>query len=410
MEHAVSSLLFPAQPVAERPLRKLLGLLSRPAVSTEVASQLPSLLADRPFPRLVAVHQLEPLYRHHLLRAGHRFEDVFAPTPGINQSPVPEFEPIARDYYVRRRVIRELFLALAGAGISRVVAVKGAALQDLYPSPALRWMVDVDLVLGSEAEVRLASEPLEKLGWRPGPSEVGAVWRHESGLLADLQLPATELSQRLFSRAVQNPATGIYAPLPADHLTLVALHAARNGGARIWRDVTDAHALLAQSPDPVRLGEDAWALAQLSPTAPVSLAAFFRFINQWSPADAPLPETPRGGWLAASEKAAAERLALYETVSVNPAPPLALDLVSGLLRLPKRLSSLASFAPHGGGAQLDPTLGQAPVVGSFSRHTLKVRLLLALVLSGRFLAYRRLILRQLAARQAHDLFQVARST
>jgi len=410
MEQTVSSLLFPGQPVAERPLRKLLGLLSRPALDPTLATQFPGLIAQGPFPRLVALHPLEPLFRHHLLRMGHQFERVFVASPGMNVPDVSDFEPLARDYYVRRRIIRELCAALSRAGISRVVAVKGAALLNAYPSPALRAMVDIDLVLGCEAEVRLATEPLRSLGWRPGPAEVGAVWRHESGLLADLQLPATELSRRILSRALPNASTGVHIPQPADHLTLVALHAARNGGARIWRDVTDAHALIAQSNDPVRLGEDAWALAQLSPTAIVSLGAFFRFINQWSPAAGALPETPRGGWPAASEKATAERLALYEIVSTNPAPPLALDLVSGLLRLPKRLGSLASFSPKGGSSQRDPSLGGAPHVGSLSRHTLKLRLLVALALSGHFLAYRRIILRQMAARQAHDLFEVARST
>ena len=59
MEQTVSSLLFPGQPVAERPLRKLLGLLSRPALDPTLATQFPGLIAQGPFPRLVALHPLE---------------------------------------------------------------------------------------------------------------------------------------------------------------------------------------------------------------------------------------------------------------------------------------------------------------------------------------------------------------
>lgn len=353
----------------------------------------------RPIPRLATFHLLEPLFLHHLLHAGLEERLVFrARAPGA--AAPPSFEQLALSYYRTRNLERELLDIIRSANAGAILLIKGAALAPLYPSPALRQMCDVDVVVARSAVGAIASA-LERSGWHARRHRSSEVWEHgESGMLLDLQVPGGKLGNEIFASAVPHPAfdadAGVLLPRPEHHLVLIAQHAAHHGGDRLWRDVCDCQVFLERDG-----GRRTAILAQefaerhgvLPPTV-----ALLRFINEHCHPSSPIPFV----YTLTSRQEADRRRhqSLYEQLACDAIAPVALSLLRLTVRplrehLRSAMHSLPSSTLRGKAAwaEADPQIGTLPAAGTLARQLVKVRLLMELCRNrqlGRYLRLARL--------------------
>lgn len=364
-------------------LLRTCGLLSRPELSGKQINALHRIIENsrfRPLPRLPSLSLLEPLYSHHLIQVGYRFEDVFEP----GGQPLPE-DPglLARRYYSRTGFLQQAFDALHDVG--RVMLLKGAALGPLYPSPALRQMSDADLVVSAEALPR-AEAALLNCGWTRREHLASLVFRHESGFLIDLHAPRSSAARRIYSQAVSHPLLNNAAmPRPGHHLYFIAYHAAMHAGARIWRDVCDMQLLLSGN---FSAAGHSLQFARNSPQpGRASLCALFRIINRFTMPERMLPERTEH-WTAADERETRRILRIYLSLAADPTPPLALDL---LRPVASPLTALhARFRARNGPSrwrERDPVLGDVPCGGSVQRQFFRLGLFFSLMKSGRVAHY-----------------------
>jgi hypothetical protein len=279
-------------------------------------------------------------------------------------------------------------------GVSRPVVIKGGGLQHLYESPALRQMSDLDIaVMPREWPARRRA--LLDLGWREDQQDGGTVFvEGSSRILLDPHVAQTPGARAIIQRAKPCPelAQGAFVPDVPDHVMLVAVHAANNGGARLWRDVCDVQALLAASPE-----KPAVVLTRARERCPApddrdAVTAMARVLGAWGCVDVE-------AYLGACEVEEGRALPrLYRAMAVECASPAALDLVrmtqrplSDHLRriLSKRSSRKDTGAPGSGGrwAERDPVLGTLPGAGSRERQWLRLRLLARFLLSGHWRRY-----------------------
>lgn len=308
----------------------LAGLLVRPRLEPEHAAAARALLSSstwRPLPRLCNLYQVEPLIFHHAIQLGFRREHVF--DPGSDPS-LPEpisFFALARNYYIRRRVLFDVLDAFEGAGIHRAMLIKGAALAPLYPSPALRDMADIDMVV-DKGQAALACEVLRRLGWRFDKHN----WHHKTDCSLDLLEPLSPLAEGVWRRCVPHPVLAArhpnaYMPETADHLVLVSLHAAKHAGERAWRDLCDLNLLT----DNGRQSEAAIeSFARVSDNlSAASLGSMFRSLNRHARPVQPLPERPAQAalWSPQAERACQEQVAVYEELLVDRISPVSLELM-----------------------------------------------------------------------------------
>jgi hypothetical protein len=312
----------------------------------------------------------------------------------------------------RRGIVRALLERMAEAGVGRVMLIKGAALAPLYPSSALRRMSDIDFAVGKR-DVPAVERILAALGCTPHRFENARIWRHPSGLLMDIHIPGNAWSLGVFDRAEPHACfpglNRVCHPRPADHLLLVAFHAARNAGSRLWRDVCDAQLLLPCIAEAERV-QLAGLLADL-PATNTPVVAFFRFLNQFASPPFPLPERPSGAWSQQQEQDGAVFVRLYRALAVETNSPGILHLLRFTLQSPRKLAVLLwwrirdSFARGAGQPRMgrkdttsqiawrerDPVLGDLAPRGSWARQFLKGRLVVELIASGRFRRYWRLL-------------------
>lgn len=437
----------PLSPDRERQCLRVLGILSRPVLSSRHGELLKRELhsADwRPLPRLPSTRMIEPLFRHHAAATGIPFHRLFADdrssraaTHSVANAPgvVPDLAA-----YRRQALLGEVLAAFRNAGIGPVVLIKGAALAPLYPTPALRLMCDFDLVLPAGSRGPAASAVLRRLGWNRHLYDGSEVWSHPSGLMIDIHIAESGFGREAFDRAEPHPCFGdtpdsahVLWPRPAHHLVLIALHTARNGGGRLWRDVCDAQALLAHTAAPAAgmanttAADEALSIAARFGHA-VQVAALFRFLNRWALPPFRLPEAipdPAAG-SGDCERETRLHAILYRRQAVEQIPPVALNLLQFTLRspgewivrtgqaltraakvpfssagrtrnepkttlLPGRKSRRREDAEGDAWAERDPEMGDLPARGSLARQALKLRLALRVVLSGRFPQYLRLV-------------------
>lgn len=402
----------PLVPAAQASLLAVLGILSRPVLSDALQAQLKQLVASpdwNPVPFPPSVDLLGLLFRHHLERMGMHWRQVF--TQGALEMRRLEWEKAVVADIRRRGILHALLERMAEAGIGRVMLIKGAALAPLYPSPALRLMSDIDFAV-AKRDLPAVERILAALGCRPHRFEGAKIWRHSSGLLMDIHVPANEWSRKVFHRAESHPCfpglNGACHPRPADHLLLLALHAARNAGLRLWRDVCDAQLLLPGIPDAERS-----ALAELLADLPAETApaaAFFRFLNSYASPPFPLPERKPGAWNRLQERDCAVFVRLYRALAVETNSPGMLNLLRFSLQSPRELSRMLwrrtrdflgrSDKKRGkeqkqhlsqiAWRERDPVLGDLAPRGSWARQLLKGRLVVELIASGRFRRYLRL--------------------
>ncbi len=344
---------------------------------------------------------MQALYRHHLDLAGMRPDNLFA--GGIPK----QFFQAAEQYYARRRLMSAAVSSMHQAGVKKIMAMKGAALAELYPSPALRRMSDADLVVESRA-LPVASRALARLGWRRLRHQKSLVFVDESGFHLDLHAPLSEEAEAIWAGSAPGLFRGAYAPKAGHHLWFLAHHALQHGGSRIWRDAADSLAILEKDQS---AAEQAYEFSEdfSRPETAAALAALFRFLKKWSHPPVELP-AGRSDWSTAAWDSSDSILAHFERLAVDLAPPVALDFLAPLLIRPwsavaSRLTACRRERPAGEGvwAERDPVLGDLPSGGVY-REALRFRLLFQLIGSGRIWQYRDLIAQQGKLEAAPSLF------
>jgi hypothetical protein len=386
-------------PAAQAPfVLESVGLLARGALHKCHAGRFAALREGNPsarLPRLALTQALEPLFLHHAEQLGLEPGDVLdLVAPCLLPAPSSPTE-LALAYFQRRALLQELFAELARVGVGRVMAVKGAALAERYPSPALRAMGDADLVVSAD-DSRAACAAFASLGWHGR----GGIWSHPSGAMVDLLTPETPFARCLWNSAVPAPESwrspGLVFPTDEAHLLLLAFQATKNGGSRIWRDLCDANVLL-DNGTRAEVARDAIGLAAALELS-VPLAAFLAFLNEVAHPVQPVPVPD----LAAGEGATRDRfLAVYRELAVDRLSVVALDSLGTVVLPWRELLSRAARAVRGGIAgrpeegwesprERDPLLGDLPETGSWQRQRIKLELAWQALRSGHWSRYRRL--------------------
>ncbi|MCB2154326.1 nucleotidyltransferase family protein [bacterium] len=376
---------------------KLAGLLTRPALEERhirAAERLIGAPDWQPIPRLIMLHAIEPLFRHHAAALG------VAPDRLVDLSDtryLPEamgFRAIATRHYRRREVLLQVLKALHSQGVSRPMLIKGAALAPLYSSPALREMSDIDLVVDPSDEPRV-TRAFESAGWKGGP----ATWSHDTGLTADIQIPRPGIGRETWRRRESHPIYGerfgICTPRASDHIVLTAVHAAQHSGTRLWRDICDLQLLL-ENGRRADLAAEALEHAAAHGAAP-AVAAIFRIMNRWTAPLTRLPERSED-WTSAQEVACKLHCRLYRELAADRVSNAALEMATTFaLPFPllvagaggvvlRKLSDVLSLNGVSRSSQepseRDPVMGDLPAAGSLKRQVLKLRLLAYLARSG----------------------------
>jgi hypothetical protein len=365
---------------------KVLGILSRPLLRSSDQERLRVLVDSQDWtpPRhIAAASLLDDLFFHHLRSAGVPAERLF-PDPEKGSALREQSLKLGPLYYFRRSLVTQALKAIADAGTGPVMLIKGAALESLYPSPALRQMCDLDVVVPADS-AKDAGAALGTLGWTRRAYPASELWQHESGLMIDIHWPHSESDESMLRDAVPHPSAGggILWPRPGHHLALLSAHAARNCGNRLWRDVCDAQALLSHASGDVC--SEALGFAERCGLRGTT-ASFLAFLGRHCDPPVALP---------AEVETAADRnlIQLYEEMGVEEASPAALNLLRFTIFRGRGVSGGAAeeSGDLSGWAERDPLAGVLPARGSLRRHLLKLDLLKELLLSGRFRHYLRLI-------------------
>ncbi len=417
--------IFPQQPdVATRNrVIAFCGLLARPALDDAQRQRLRAMISDAawsPIPRLTSFHLLEPLFFHHLKRAlGREYDEarVFAPRPA-NVKAAPGDSELVMAYFHRAAILERVLKALAAGNVGKVMLIKGAALAPLYEAPATRQMCDADLVVAPES-VHSVRAILAAEGFVAHHHDASEVWHDaRSGFHIDLQQPLTALSRRIFDRATPHPSFvpvgNVFLPQRGDHLLLIAMHAARNGGNRVWRDVCDANLLLYDDMKLQTINE-AFALAEEFQTGRAAIGALLAFMGEVSPEfDAAGATANR---VTVNDSVMKATLGLYRELSTDSVPAVALNLVIVSTRPFSEYFSLVLQRLSRGGkshgndssqwAETDPVMGTIGGGGTLSRQVTKLRLLMQLWRSGQLARYRRLVETQKVVRVGNTIFEGA---
>ena len=189
-------------------------------------------------------HRASPLLFKHLARVEG------APTWVTTELEERYLANAARNLYIAA-ALREVLAELAGAGIP-AMALKGAALiESVYPEPALRELLDLDILVPEE-RIADAEAALVAIGYGDDPKAYGlapteraerAHQHHVAGLVHPARLTAVELHRHIcasgdgrpfdigemWARARRvEPAPAHWLPAPEDLLMHVAFHFTRN--------------------------------------------------------------------------------------------------------------------------------------------------------------------------------------
>ena len=200
-------------------------------------------------------HRLSPALFAHLRDVGD------APEPVLSALERAYLANAARSLYMRDATAKVIG-ALNAAEIGSVL-LKGAALvHTVYPDPAQREMLDIDVLVAGE-QLDLATDAVSQLGYRAREDQAAAledrpeeVVSHHGAALADpASLLAVELHQHitiaeegrfsldgLWDRAKPLPALNGLVPSPEDLLIHISFHFTRNrlGGSADRRNTGGA--------------------------------------------------------------------------------------------------------------------------------------------------------------------------
>ena len=163
---------------------RFLSLCARPPGSAAVAHRFPCALAAIPsFDELAAAaeqHGMEPLVLAHVERTGLAIPD------GLRARLFARRTQHAHAAAVRTRVVADVAVAMAQAGVPFLV-LKGSALAHrVYDEPRLRPMRDVDLLV-RKTDAERAFDVLTRCGFRPSSAIVPSHHHHLQGMSKTLE-------------------------------------------------------------------------------------------------------------------------------------------------------------------------------------------------------------------------------
>jgi hypothetical protein len=222
--------------------------------------------------RIAEWHRLSPaLFCHVRGRGG-------APAPVLTALEHAYLANAGRNLFVRAS-LRRVVAALAEQDVPAVLLKGAALLETVYADPALREMLDLDLLVpadqidvGNRAIAPLGFRPLSDargVGIAPGEAEqIGRGGHHDAALVDEDHLLAVELHRHIaiegegngfamdemWKRARRVPGEAFLLPAPEDLLLHVCMHFTRNrlGGSHKRRNTGGA---LAQIADIARIVE-----------------------------------------------------------------------------------------------------------------------------------------------------------
>jgi hypothetical protein len=201
-------------------------------------------------------HRLSPLVFTHLSQRGG------APAAVVSALERTYLGNVARSLFIRTAV-DDVVGRLTAAGVPALL-LKGAALAEtVYPDPAQREMLDIDVLVARD-RLTVATAALGELGYRPAPagnSVAGSTQlegppHHDPALIGREQLVAVELhhhvaiegegsgfsTEGLWERSRTLASTGHLVPAPEDLLIHICFHFTRNrlGGSADRRNTGGA--------------------------------------------------------------------------------------------------------------------------------------------------------------------------
>ncbi len=401
---------------------RVLGLLSRPVMTESHVTAMKRIISSpswSPLPHLPNLNLLEPLFRHHLKVNAISQESVFLSYPE-NQLPVPENRELAMSYYARRIVMDDLWSSVNDSGIGKIVLLKGSSIERKYPAPLLRQMCDIDVLL-KEEDLYIFRELLSDQGWKKHCHEASEVWIHEeSTLLLDVHLPGSAFSETLYGQAIpleDQDYEFLYQPREADHVIVLAMHCASNGGARIWRDLTDLHAVAGSEITKDLLAESlslAERFGYLGSVLPFTMF-YLRYGIDRRPSE--LVEVVNQYLKKTDSKSVVQKFMIYESISLEGITQAELGLLYHISDSPMEIFSYAvsrlsplkqgkakSYQKTRNWQERDPVHGNMPKSGTWKRDLLRLKLLLNLVMSGKFFYYRQLARRSMDMGKGSKVF------
>lgn len=314
---------MPLERLHREPFFRVMNLLARPAVDRRAGADLHALMDDpawKPLPLPGLHREVLPLIRANAEGAGVDFAKIFADR-GESGSPLPSPADCVKACFARGQRLAGLASAFEAAGIGRAVLIKGAALSRFMPSPALRLMCDLDILLPA-ADLKRAMGACEGAGWT-SCSDRAATFRHPSGWTVDLQVPATPLAGALLATARPDGAGPWYLPRPELHAALLAIHCFQGHGERVWRDVADCRLLAGLEGWSAEGEAEALRLARESGEGEAleAFRVFLDFLDGAAPAEE-------------SSKAVRDRVELLALMAGEQAPEVTLHLIRQLQRRP----------------------------------------------------------------------------
>jgi hypothetical protein len=203
---------------------------------------------------VAAWHRLSPLLYRHLQAAGNAPADVLA---ALEQAYLAN---AARNLFVAGS-LGGVLEALAAAEVPAMLLKGAALLETAYPDPALREMLDLDILVPYD-RLDAANAALAAIGYRLKPEDGAPVPRgehhHDPALVTDRELVAVELHHHLAMEAERAhfAIDGVWArarrsarepahllPSPEDLLVHVCFHFTRNRLGGSYRNAGTGGAL-----------------------------------------------------------------------------------------------------------------------------------------------------------------------
>jgi len=386
------------EPLADDGERRRLAMLARVALradaTAESRAEIAALLARDDWRPARALPPMEgvllPLV-HNVRAAGCDAARALDETAFVALPGEAHFREAGFDLVRRRKALADLGAAARGAGIGRLLLVKGAAIAARFASPALRPMTDIDVVAAPEDRERLGAA-LSPDAFAPVSPNAPHARRHRAtGVAFEFTVASSPFARAAFDRAesATDACDPFAAPRDADHLVIVARHAAQHLGARIWRDILDARTLLASAD----VGE-ALDVARAH-GAETELRALLRFVGEMTGPDVGVDRL---------DGDAEAMRALYEAMAFVPVPTAGLKVLRRFLTEgaspADAIAKLGRDRPQNRpGATTERDFGLGRVPASFAaRQAFKAQMAAGLLLSGKARHYVRILRMQTRAR------------
>jgi len=235
--------------IPEKLIDYLLRVILDEAALIEASSLKPKFISQ-PFKLPTSCHFIEPVLRHHAEHRGLDASDIFS-TEHYQLRP-QSFQKLFKNDLLRKKVIQDFVEHVNPALTDKPVAIKGFNIAKYYPASSLREMEDVDLICQATDQQKLR-EAIRQIEWKAiNPSTL----KSKDGVLLELLNAKTDFAKRVIDQAIEYKNENIKHPRPHHAFMILALHASKHRGTRIWRDVCDSLMLLSKVEDHEKFDKD----------------------------------------------------------------------------------------------------------------------------------------------------------